>query len=481
MRAPNILFITCDQLRKDTLGCYGDGIVKTPNIDKIARRGVCFDNTFAAYPVCAPNRASIATGRYPSVHGLRQNGIALSQNELTMMEVCRRAGYRTYGVGKMHLGPQWKFPQDGGPLKDPEPELAVNPQPEPWELPWHGFESILVTEDNRVGPYGQYLAEHGYDVWEDPHSFTYPQHITAASVYPEEHHQTTWIGDRSLDFLRAHDDAKPFFMWTSFVHPHHPFTPPKPYDTMYDPEDMPLPLWQEGEPDGWPDHYRTKHFRTEGGHEAIGMHTVTDKEWQRVRAFYYGMITHIDKQVGRLLDHLEERGMLENTVIAFTSDHGEMLGDHHLVFKGTSFDQVTNVPMILAGPGVNVAGEHREQLGSSIDIMPTLLEAVGLDVPPGVQGKSLLTAAADPTHELRDVVLIESAATRRALRTPDAVLSWHGKGNQGELYDLSSDPNCFVNLWDDPNAEPMKQALIDRLVHEMVQNVDPLPQRKAAC
>ena len=478
---PNILFITCDQLRKDALGCYGNPVIQTPNIDRLAENGVRFDRVFTAYPVCAPNRASLATGRYPSIHGLRYNGIFLPEDELTLMEVLRRRGYATYGAGKMHFGPQWRFPPDGGPLKDPRPEWAVSPQPEPWEMPWHGFEQVQLTEDHRVGPYADYLARHGYDTWADPHSFTYPQHICVRSVYPEEHHQTTWIGDRSIEFLESHAREQPFFLWTSFVHPHHPFNPPAPYDTLYDPAAMPLPLWDSSEVAGWPQAYHDKHFRTEGSHEAIGMHKVSDAEWQRVKAFYYGMISLIDKQVGRILETLARREMLDNTIIVFTSDHGEMLGDHHLVFKGTTYDAVTNVPLIVARPGETAAGALRTTLANSIDLMPTLLELVDAGIPAGVQGMSLVPALRDPGVQLREATLIENAGARRSVRTADALLTWHGAGRRGELYDLHADPDCFRNLWDAPEAAALQRRMLDTLIQLMVDNVDPLPPRVGAC
>ena len=197
-------------------------------------------------------------------------------------------------------------------------------------------------------PYGRYLEKHGYDVWADPHSFTYPQHTTRRSVYPEEHHQTTWVADRSIEFLNEHASDEPFFLWTSFVDPHHPFTPPAPYDEMYTPSDMPLPKRSEDEEARWPEAYRRKYRATEGGHEAIGMSRLSDAEWQRIAAFYYGMMSLIDKQVGRILDVLREKGIADDTVVVFTADHGEMLGDHGLVFKGTTFEQVTRMPLILS-------------------------------------------------------------------------------------------------------------------------------------
>ena len=208
-------------------------------------------------------------------------------------------------------------------------------------MPWYGFERVWLTEDHRVGPYADYLRAHGLDPWADPHSFSYPQNVTVRSIYPEEHHQTTWVADRAIEFLQEHPAERPFFLWTSFVHPHHPFTPPAPYDTMYDPAQMPLPAWDEAEVAGWPERYRHTYFRDGDSYEAVGMYRITDAEWQRTKAFYYGMVSLIDKQVGRLMDVLRRRGLLENTLVVFTADHGEMLGDHHMVFKGTTYDCIT--------------------------------------------------------------------------------------------------------------------------------------------
>jgi len=190
---PNILLITTDQHRKDALGCYGNDVIQTPNIDSLAARGVRLNNMFAAYPVCAPNRASIITGRFPTIHRLRQNGMRLPRTEWTLMDALRVEGYRTYGAGKMHFGPQWEFPADGSPIKDPEPATAVDPQPAEDEFPWYGFERVMLTEDHRTGPYGRYLSDHGYNVWDELHSASYPQSATECSKFPEKHQQTDCV------------------------------------------------------------------------------------------------------------------------------------------------------------------------------------------------------------------------------------------------------------------------------------------------
>jgi len=479
-RRPNVLFVTADQLRADALGCYGNGAIQTPVIDRLAERGVRFERMFAAYPVCAPNRASIVTGRYPTVHRLRANGMRLPECELTLMEALRQAGYATYGVGKMHFGPQWAYPADGSPIMDPDPSTAINPQPPESVFPWYGFDHVWLTEDHRIGPYGDYLARHGYDVWDELHSASYPQHATEASAFPEEHHQTTWITDRAIDYLGQHPAERPFFLWVSYVHPHHPFNPPVPYDAIYSPEEMLLPVWDEGEVARWPEAYRRKYHALGGGHEAIGMDRLTDADWQRIKAYYYGMISLIDKNVGRLLDTLERQGRLEDTIVVFTADHGENLGDHHLLFKGTTYDPVTRVPFIVVQPGNQAADETREALCSSIDIMPTLLDLVGVPCPEPcpVQGTSLVPAMCDPERRIRDALLIENAGIRRSVRTQGVLLTWHGPDTQGELYDLGADPDCLHNLWGLPEARERQEALLQRLIQLMAENVDPLPPRE---
>ena len=477
---PNILLIMADQLRLDSLGCYGHPVVQTPNIDRLAATGVRFDSMFAAYPVCAPNRASIATGRYPSVHRLRSNGMRLPRSEQTLMETLRLAGYRTYGSGKMHFGPQWQFPADGSPISDPPPETAFDPQPGEDEFPWYGFEKVMLTEDHRTGPYGRYLAQHGYHVWDEKHSAAYPQHATEASAFPEEHHQTTWITDRATEYLKEAPSGQPFFLWTSYVHPHHPFNPPVPYDTMYDPADMPLPVWDESEPDRWPRAYREKYFARSGGHEAVGMCDQTDDDWRRIRAYYYGMISQIDENIGRLLATLEQQGQADKTLIVFTSDHGENLGDHRLLFKRTTYDCITRVPFIATFPGRLQPGVTRDHLVSSVDIMPTILNLVDVEppVPSPIQGQSLLPCIEDDATPGREAVLIENELPWRSVRTRDALLTWHGEGEVGELYDLTSDPDCLRNLWAEADALPLRAAMVERLVSLMAQNVDPLPAKE---
>ena len=437
-KRPNILLITTDQHRKDALGCYDNPVIRTPNIDRLAACGVRFTRAFAACPVCAPNRASIATGRYPSIHGLWTNGVALGKSELTVMQVLRRSGYATYGAGKMHFGPQWAWPQGGGPICDPDPALAINPQPDDSEFPWYGFERLVATEDERIGPYGDYLAKHGYDVWADPHSFSYPQHATVRSVYPQEHHQTTWVADRSIEFLEQHPAERPFFMWTSFVQPHHPFIAPAPYDTMYDPDEMPLAPWDESVVEAWPESYRIKYAKTRGDHEAIGMCNLSDADWRRIKAYYYGMVSLIDKQVGCMVEALERLGTLDNTVIVFTSDHGEMLGDHGLYTKSLPYEASIRVPLIVTGPGIN-SRHTSDALVELIDVNPTICSLAGLPPQDGIDACSFDDILLNDVQTHREEA-VSAIRNFRLIRTQDYKLIQH-ENDVTELYDLRNDPD----------------------------------------
>jgi arylsulfatase A-like enzyme len=250
---------------------------------------------------------------------------------------------------------------------------------------------------------------------------------------------------------------------------------------MYKPEDMPLPVWDEEEVALWPEPTRQRHFADGQTHSSIGMYKIKDSEWQKIKAFYYGMISHIDDEIGRIIKTLENRGMLDNTIIIFTTDHGELLGDHHLLFKGMSYDVVNSVPLIVTAPDILTPGVVRRLLASSIDIMPTILEMLNLPCHAGVQGESLVPALSDEAFKLRDAVLIEHSDGRRTVRTQDVLFTWHGTGQRGELYDLNVDPDCVKNLWNKEDKAALQRNMLDTLITLMVENVDPLPSRVGAC
>lgn len=469
----NVLFITCDQLRMDSLGLYGNDVVKTPHIDELFNKGIIFDNLFTNFPVCAPNRSMLATGRWHTVNGLVFNGYELPHDETTMMDIFRGNGYTTYGVGKMHFTPQWDFDMDADSGRG-----AINPQPT--EFPHYGFDYCQITEDSRYGPYADYLAEHGYDTWADLHSFSPGmQCATVPSPYPEKHAQTTWITNRAIDYIAGNGDEKPFFMWLSYVHPHHPFNPPEPWASMYDPKDMPLPIYLEGEHD-----YRSKRFHDFwtgkiGGHEKSDLKSFPPERWQKIKAYYYGMISMIDHNIGRVIHQLKEVGEFENTIFVFTTDHGELLGDHHLLYKSYGYDSVTRMPLMIRRPS-DEQQRRLPMLCQSLDVMPTVLETGKIKEPDGLNGESLYSWLDGDKKIKHDHVLIRRG-NYHSIQTLDFRLTIYTNGDAAELYDLKKDPDELNNVFTKDEYVEKKNELISKLVLELSDCYDKKFKKIALC
>ena len=531
MKRPNFLFIITDQQRADHLGCYGNRTLRTPHIDAVAARGVRMDRHYVAMPICMPNRATIVTGRMPSVHGVRHNGIELPLDSVTMPELLADAGYRTALVGKSHLQNFTPVAAQYGP--DPVPEGRRLPSPalrsarrrhddpryrqedvDLWadpsfrmSLPYYGFQSVdLVTRhgdrcggdylrwaearepgfaQRRVGP-GNALPAPGYTT-----------HEGWRTRVPESLYSTTFVADRTIERLEqmaATPDA-PFFLYCSFPDPHHPWTPPGRYWDLYRPEDIALEpvYWDAPGPTGIPhlDHYRAA--RDGGGAEAskigiTGIYAPTRREVQEGTALTYGMLAMVDDAVGRIVATLGRLGLAEDTVIVFTSDHGDYMGDHQLMLKShMHYQGLVRTPFIWADPAAPHAGSSRRQLTGAIDVAQTVLERAGVAAADGMQGVALNALVADPAAATRDALLIEDETHRtpswvgarirtRTLVTERHRLSVYQGIAWGELYDLADDPFEVHNLWDAPAAAAVRAELTERLAREMLATADPLPR-----
>ena len=303
---------------------------------------------------------------------------------------------------------------------------------------------------------------------------------------PAEFHQTTWCAEMTIDFIKA-NQKKPWFFSFNCFDPHHPFDPPAEYLKKYDPADMPLPRVGPHDPAA-----KTSFQQLDSiwAHNSPGeFHTgaITDDDRREVTAAYYAMCELIDDQVGRILTVLDETGQRENTIVVFMSDHGEMLGDHGIYFKGPHFyDEAVRVPLVVSWPKRFQSGLRVNGLTELVDLVPTFLEAAGLPVPTRVQGRSLiplLTGQRDPSRH-RDFVYCEylnswthSDAYGTMLRTTtEKIVVYHGT-DQGELYDLESDPDEFHNLWNSTDHEGMKLRLLKQCFDASVFAMDPDPPR----
>jgi arylsulfatase A-like enzyme len=529
---PNFLLFITDQHRADFLGCYGHPVLRTPHIDSIAARGTAFDRFYVASPVCQPNRASLMTGRMPSVHDVRSNGISLSMNSVTFVDLLRDAGYKTALVGKSHLqnftphAPIIKRPPPREGFHEPSKDVSQSLRshldepkyeqetPEYWtkpgahvQTPFYGFDHVTLVRAHGDEPGGD------YDRWLEardskaknllgpknslPHDYSVPQAYRTA--IPEELYATAFLGDRACAYL---DDAKgddPFFLMVSFPDPHHPFNPPGKYWDMYKPDQFPVP--EAYSRNDWTPPALVQNIikeREAGKANLTGMNTigVSAREAQEARALTAGMIACVDDAIGTVLGALERSGRRDDTVVIFTSDHGDHLGDHRLMLKGAEqYQSIVRVPFIWSDPQTQgkskPALKRTDALASTMDISATVLERAKIEPASGMQAKSFLPVL-DGGGPVRDSVFIQydHQASSPGTNVPARVHSlidgrhrlsvFHGTG-WGELYDLESDPGEFENLWDNPAHAATRARMTERLLLTEIEHVDriPLPTRRA--
>ena len=519
---PNFLFIITDQHRADHLGCYGNGVVRTPNIDSIAARGTRWNKFYVANPICMPNRASIMTGRMCSVHGARHNGIPLSKDHTTFVELLRDAGYATGLIGKSHLQSFTglpatnKFKQKKG-LSSPSRELRdayKNNRHSPdydleditrWETPladrvdgdFYGFQHVEIAAGHADQASGDYLLwareqREDFDSLTGHENALPDESINAPQAWrtavPEELYSTSWIADRSVHWIgQQTNNETPFFLQVSFPDPHHPFTPPGKYWDMYDPLDVALPK-SFGKGDLPP--IKAMRKAMEKGtdpRDNQSPFTVTEDEARAIIALTYGMVTMIDDAIGRILKQLEDSGLADDTIVIFTTDHGDYMGDHSLMLKLLlHYQGIIRTPFIWYDPKRPTDGLAIDDLASSIDISATILARAGIQPFNGLQGRDLF--ATDPV----DAIIVEEDSQRpmtgfgkpqrvRTVVTDRYRMSIRQGENWGELYDLQSDPTEVNNLFNDASAAEIRATLIETMLRRMIELQDraPLPAYRA--
>ena len=426
-KAPNIVFIHTDQQRADTLGCYGNPIVRSPHIDSLAGEGVLFENAFCTHPLCSPSRASWITGEYIHSHGLWRNGIALDEDRDNVVKALRDAGYSTVTIGKVHLAPYRGDPAlyaESVRLDNQVKPLSEEDCWEYWrnqtfEEGYYGYSDVRMALGH--GDYGM-LGGH-YGVWlhdnypELMPLFSREQALSKdvsydswKSAVPLCVHSSTWITDQVEDYLAKKADDRPFLLSIGFQEPHPPFQPPLPYCDMYAPEDMPDPAGDRSDwgpdIDALPEHIQRYLTRQ-------GFDTIPPRRCKEILALYYGMVTLVDDAVGRIVASLKKHGQYENTLIVFTSDHGDWMADHGLNRKGAVHTRgLIRIPMIVKWPGVSRAGLRVKDVASQVDLAATLYDAAGLVPHYTNQGTTLREVLAGVRGKVRDYALIEHVHER---------------------------------------------------------------------
>lgn len=471
---PNILWICTDQQRWDTVGALGNPHIRTPAVDALCRGGTAFTRAYTQSPICTPSRSSMLTGKYPASHHVYRNGNAFfPAGEVLVTKLLADAGYDCGLIGKLHLSAA-KYhetrPDDGYRVfhwnHHPTPDAARGDAYEHW-----------LRHEKRVDPQALYR---------DKGAFCGPG-------VPAEYHQSTWCGEMAVRFVTDRRDG-PWCLSLNFFDPHAPFDAPPEALAKVDASKLPLPLWRPSDAERWRDFEKVDQQQKKPvdptvrrtappapppavrDHDKVASHVPDDYDALQVKANYYAMIEHIDAQVARILEALRATGQLENTIVLYHSDHGELLGDHGLVLKGCRFfDGLVRVPMVWSCPGRFRPDLASEALVELVDIAPTLLEAAGLDVPWQMQGRSLLPileGRADPHRHKRHVVSeFKDSIGGHPDHTHGSMVFdgrfksvvYHGHP-VGEIFDHDQDPGEFDNLWHDaPLRADRLKAHLDAL------------------
>jgi len=497
----NILLITSDQQHWFTLGLQNPDI-HTPNLDRLARSGMLCRRAYCPNPTCTPTRASIITGLMPSRHGAYSLGTRLPEDVPTIGAMLSQAGYHTALIGKAHFQPL--LSTEAYPSLEAPPIMQDLDFWRSYNKPFYGFQQIELarnhTDEGWAGQhYAIWMEEKGFTQWRD--CFQPPGGHHAAQQWkwnlPEEFHYNTWIAERTnatIDACREQD--KPFFIWASFPDPHPPYLVSEPWDTLYDPEKMKIPRGQPGEHDRNPPAFGMTQqanpdysaWEEPGGNAMHGFrtHLLDDAHKAKNMAVYYGMVTFMDKYIGMILDHLDETGLTEDTVVMFTSDHGHLFGQHNMTAKGPfHYEDLIRVPTMVSCPGTIPAGVESDALLSLVDFVPTALAACGQSVPDGLDGVNQWKVWQGLMPSARDHALIENRHQPHTLHLATVVddrykvTTYKGRA-YGELFDLKNDPGEFNNLWDDPDYQVVKQERISKIPSQALTWDDP-PMPRICC
>lgn len=450
---PNILFITTDYQAWEDVPELTP-VLKMPTVDKLYKESVVFENHYCTAPICMPSRHSIITGTYPHTNGSFDNGPKWPrEDDLNMMDELRKIGYKTVNVGKIHFNP-WN--QMGGF------DLRIFA-----EATGNSAYDTLKKDD-----YANYLAKAGKTRWD---YLKYQDSTELYGVYDWPLHDTLdidyFVGDQSVKLIekKAVNEEQPWFMWVSFNGPHNPWHPTKELSDYYLNQSLPKARYQENELNDKPvDHTTLRYNYTRKLADQFDQNPQKRNEYiQRIRAGHYGGLTAIDNQIARILESLRQSGMLENTIVVFSTDHGASLGDHDLFHKGTAYERSAHVPFFVWQPD---RYEKRKISGYTehVDIFPTFLEMGGGSLPSGLEGKSLAPELAG-TGNGDDRAFIE-IFNDYSMVTDEFKFGLYTPFEEGELYDRTNDPDEFNNLYFDEAY----RKVVDSLTNELLEFHPPL-------
>ena len=442
---PNILLLHADQHRADTIGCYGNPEVNTPHIDKLAQDGTRYDQSFCCFPICTPSRYSLLSGRYVHEHCGWSNFSTLNPSLATFPQLLRANGYRTTAIGKMHFTPTY---------------LDV------------GFDRMLLAEQAGEGrwddDYHRALRAAGFvdavDLIDQTREFSQYKHddlqlemVSCRSNLPEELHSSTWIGNQCLQEIEQWDPAGGNLLMAGFIKPHHPQDPPEPWDGMYNANAMTLLA-------GTTEHFFDRDIDYHDNPRGSAREN-SDEQLRYFLAMYYANISQVDHQIGRIIKRLKEQNVYDNTLIIYTSDHGEYAGFHRMILKcGYPYDPIMRVPLIIKYPHDIAQQRVDTRLVNNIDIMPSILDCAGLITPDELPGKALKKDGVGHTNIFAEYGCEESNTGHTVMaRNKTHKLIECNNGKESLLFDLQEDPHETKNLYRDPTYAAVKTSLQDAI------------------
>ncbi len=481
-RRPNILFICTDQQRGDSLHCAGANWAVTPNLDGIARDGARFSQCYVQNPVCSPSRASLFTGKYVANHGLYANGVPFPSHQGLFTRVLADAGYDCGMIGKQHLYPcdTWRTEpraDDGYRVF----EWAHGPNHRALENDYHRW-----LRQEHPDLYAEIFPDKGAN--ENTEYSNRARTGTPIDHVKKEAHYSHWVAERAIDFIQhPRSDDAPFMLVANFFDPHHSFGAPQEFRDMIDADAIPAPNTRPGELDDKPAPHRAYSEKSYSG-TAPGFQDYSPEQIKEIRAQYFAMIALVDYEVGRILASLEEAGLADDTLVVFSSDHGEMLGNHQQLLKGPQlYDDLTRVPLLARWPGHISPGTVVDELVQWVDLSATFLDAAGCGAGRGVQGSSLLPLTRGEDGDWRKWALSEYRFSgfktdpllmTTMLRHEDwKLIVWHGDPatpatRDGELYNLVDDPGELHNLFHDPDHAKTRRHLKTVMLDAMAEAED---------
>jgi choline-sulfatase len=454
----NILWIQTDEQRTDSLGCFGNGRIRTPILDALAKRGTLYLNHHVVSPVCVPSRVCELTSRYPHQTGILNNSVHYNwgtwpRGMVAFPELFAEAGYVTASFGKYHT-----------------------PHHTTWLENWH----FVFFADEAT----HFSLAPAFD--ETEHEVIHLGHrqdgVILSGRYPSVHHSRTpqtHLVDNVLDWLRLFAHVRrPFLLRVSFLAPHTPVLAPEPFYSMYDPNDMD---WDMPTEDALAS--RPRYEVSPSMLERFKAHCA--KDFRQMRCSYYGLVSHIDQQVGRLIEEMTQLNLMKNTVIVYTSDHGDLMGEYGQFQKGVFYDITTRVPFLISGPGIP-AGKSIADLTESIDLGPTLLRLAGLPVPDDMEGYDLLDRDTCRDNVIGEICLFLSGhlIRRSWIRTMRWSLDFSSEidgyppstpqERDGKLIDLIDDPQEHRNLYYDPAYAEVVECLQDEFARRTSRGRRPI-------